>query len=156
MPERKTGRVLCPRCGKPGFMSSRRVESTYYPQFGSVAVSNMQCWCDRHAKNPDDENLAAMYQLWSNKIKGNRYRGEHLIGLTDSLNVPQDFDRGSCYRVIYGKYLQYYFAHYDPKKYQKQMKDYKAGRRKSKPNGRRECKLRINRDLKSVAMKKLA
>jgi hypothetical protein len=116
----------------------------------------MQIWSGRYAKNSDDKKAEAMHQVWSLKVKGNRYRGEHLTGLTDSLNIPQDFDKSSCYRVTYGKYLQYYVAHYDPKKYQKQIKDYKAGRRKSRPNGRRECKLRIKRDLESFAMRKLA
>ena len=115
----------------------------------------MQYWREQHRANPGNGKLAAMHQLWSKKVKGNRYRGEQLTGLTYSLNVTQDFDKRSCYRVTYGKYLQYYVAHYDPKKYQKQMKDYKARRRKSRPNGRRECKLRINRDLKSFVMRKL-
>jgi hypothetical protein len=106
----------------------------------------MQVWCKRHTENPDDKNLAAMHQLWSRRVRGNRYRGEHLIGLIDSLNVRHDFDKRYCYRVIYGKYFQYYFAHYDPKKYQEQMKDYKAETRMSRPNGRRECKLRRGKD----------
>ena len=116
----------------------------------------MQIWSERAAKHPGDKKAEATHQVWSRKVKGERYRGEHITGLTESLNVDPDFDRSSCYRVTYGKYLQYYFAHYDPKKYQEQMKDYKAERRKSKPNGRRECKLRINRDSKSFAMRKLA
>lgn len=116
----------------------------------------MQDWRKRHKANPNDEKAKATYLVWGRKARGYRYRGEHLTGLTGSLNVPQDFDKRSCYRVTYGKYLQYYVAHYDPKKYRKQMEDYKAGRRKSRPNGRRECKLRINRDLKSFAMRKLA
>jgi hypothetical protein len=116
----------------------------------------MQDWRERHRANPDDEKAEATYLALNRKIRGNTYRGEHLIGLTDSLNVPQDFDKRSCYRVTYGKYLQYYVAHYDPKKYQRQKRDYKAGRLKSKPNGRRECKLRIKRDLRSFAMRKLA
>jgi hypothetical protein len=115
----------------------------------------MQIWRKRHMENPDDEKVKATYLVWSQKIRGNRYRGEHLTGLTGSLNVQQDFDKRSCYRVTYEKYLQYYVAHYDPKRYQKQMKDYKAGIRKSRPNGRQECKLRI-RDLKNFAMRKLA
>ena len=127
------------------FKACKWVESTYYPQFESITVKMMQFWSERYAKYPDDKKAKATYQVWSLKVKGNRYRGEHLTGLIDSLNVPHDFDKRSCYRVTYGRYLQYYVAHYDPKKYQIQMEDYKAGRRRSRPNGRRECKLRIKR-----------
>jgi hypothetical protein len=156
MDSQQRRRILCPRCGKYGFVSQRWVESTYYPQFESIAVGMKQFWSERYTKNPGDKKAKATYKVWSLKVKGNRYRGEHLTGLTDSLNVPHDFDKRSCYRVTYGRYLQYYVAHYDPMKYQNQMEDYKAGRRRSRPNGRRECKLRINRDLKSFVMRKLA
>jgi hypothetical protein len=100
------------------------VESAYYPQYSSGAVKMMQIWSERYAKNPDDKKAEATHQVWSLKVKGNRYLGEHLTRLTDSLNIPQDFDKRSCFRVTYGKYLQYYVANYDPKKYQKQIKDY--------------------------------
>jgi hypothetical protein len=42
-------------------------------------------------------------------------------------------------RVLGGKIWRFYFAHYDPKKYQKQMKKYKEGKLKSRPNGRTWC-----------------
>jgi hypothetical protein len=155
MDSQQRRKVLCPRCGKYGFISRRWVKSTYYPQYNSIAVTMMQIWSEKHAKNPDDKKAQATYKVWSVKVKGNRYRGEHKTGLINSANVTQDFDKISCYRITYGKYLQYYVAHYDPEKYEKQMTDYRAGRRKSRPNGRRECKLRINRDLKRFAMRKL-
>ena len=42
-------------------------------------------------------------------------------------------------RVLGGKIWRFYFAHYDPEKYQEQMKKYKEGKLKSRPNGRTWC-----------------
>ena len=59
----------------------------------------MQIWSERAAKHPGDKKAEATHQVWSRKVKGERYRGEHITGLTESLNVDPDFDRSSCYRV---------------------------------------------------------
>jgi len=33
-------------------------------------------------------------------------------------------------------YYYYYVGHYSPEKYEKEMKDFRKGKRKSRPNGR--------------------
>ena len=87
-----------------------------------------------------------MLRAWSSKVRGNRFRGEPKKHLVGSEHQIQNATEKSWYRVSYGKYYQYYIGHYDPDKYRDQMNDYKAGKRKSRPNGRIECKLRKNRD----------
>lgn len=83
------------------------------------------------AKNPDNKYYQARLRDLREKVRGDRYRGRRAI----------EFDKESVYRVSSEKYWHYYIGHYDSKKYQEQLKDYKSGKRKSRPNGRRWCKL---------------
>ena len=48
------------------------------------------------------------------------------------------------FRHTYGPFWHLYIAHYDAEKYKKAMKKYKLGMLKSRPNGRRWCKVRYN------------
>jgi hypothetical protein len=48
------------------------------------------------------------------------------------------------WRVSYGPFWHFYIGHYDAEKYRKGMDDYKEGKLKSRPNGRRWCKIRYN------------
>jgi hypothetical protein len=44
----------------------------------------------------------------------------------------------------YAPFWHLYIGHYDAEKYKKAMEKYKMGRLKSRPNGRRWCKVRYN------------
>jgi hypothetical protein len=46
------------------------------------------------------------------------------------------------WRVAYGPFWHFYIGHYDAEKYKKAMEKYKKGGLKSRPNGRRWCKVR--------------
>ncbi len=47
--------------------------------------------------------------------------------------------------VTYRPVVHPYIGHYDEEKYKKAMAKYKVGKLKSRPNGRRWCKVRYNR-----------
>jgi hypothetical protein len=48
------------------------------------------------------------------------------------------------WRSSYGPFWHLYIGHYDAEKYKKAMEKYKRGKLKSRPNGRRWCKVRYN------------
>jgi hypothetical protein len=92
-------------------------------------------------EDPYDEGNRSRFKDWKSMVKGNVYRDTSEATLPPE-NEKLNPDRESWYRVTYARYWQYYVAHYDPARYKKQMIGYKEGRRRSRPNGRRECKLR--------------
>jgi hypothetical protein len=49
------------------------------------------------------------------------------------------------WRVTYGPFWHLYIGHYDSENYKKGMYDYRKGKLKYRPNGRRWCKVRYNR-----------
>ena len=94
-------------------------------------------------KEPCDSYAQHMVNVRKPFIRGKRYRGKvtkHLIKGSDS-NKNDDFDKEECYRVHTRKYYYFYVGHYDKKLYQEQKKEYESNKRKSKPTGRRWCKL---------------
>jgi hypothetical protein len=105
--------VICPKCGKPGFLTLRWVRSSHY------------CLIEIPHQKPQ----RAMKQI-TNPVVG---KGEEPIKLEER------------FRHTYGPFWHLYIAHYDSKKYKEAMKKYKMGRLKSRPNGRRWCKVRYNR-----------
>jgi hypothetical protein len=93
------------------------------------------------AKDPNNLALKLSLERFKRKVAGKLYREEprkHLVGHDDSENTQ---DKKSLYRVTYGKYTYFYIGHYDKQKYKEQMIKYRAGIIKSRPNGRRWCKL---------------
>jgi hypothetical protein len=95
-------------------------------------------------ENPHDADNSSRLRRWKSVVKGDVYRGpseKHLLSRSaeDERQIPEG---KPWFRVTYGRYWQYYVAHYDPDKYKEQITNYKAGRRRSRPNGRRECKVR--------------
>ena len=93
---------------------------------------------------PHNAGNRSRFKRWQSTVRGNVYRdtSDRYI-LTQASEYEQEIpEEKSWYRVRYGRYWQFYIAHYDPGKYKEQMTDYKEGKRKSRPNGRRECKLR--------------
>ena len=140
MSRKSKRRCLCPRCHKFGFVSGRRVESTYFPKYSSINVIMLEVSRKAMIENPHDASNRSRFNHWKSVVKGNVYRdtseGHLLTRLSeDERQIP---DRKSWFRVTYARYWQYYVTHYDPDKYKEQMIDYKEGRRRSRPNGRRE------------------
>ena len=73
------------------------------------------------------------------KIRGIRFKGDsrrHLQGEFWTEEEEEAYnDRKSNVRIT-KRYYYPYFGHYSPEKYREQMKKYKQGLRKSRPNGR--------------------
>lgn len=140
-------KALCPRCGQFGFVSQRWVTSSYYPKFGSVAVFMKEGREARLAKDPNNPALLASLELSRSRVVGNKFRGrskKHLIVVgqdEDGDNEGNEDDKKTLYKVTYGKYAPFYIGHYDKEKYKEQMDKYRQGMIKSRPNGRRWCKL---------------
>ncbi len=124
------GDFLCPKCREYGFLTKRWVRSSYYPKYASTSCSRLEEEVAELKKNPNDPAQKKYVEYFRALVTGNRYRGEEQNKL---------FDRTACYRVFTRKYFKYYVGHYDKKKYEKQMKQFKAKKRKSQPNGRRWC-----------------
>jgi hypothetical protein len=131
----KRGPLICPKCGKVGFITKRGVRSSYYPQKASVKCYRLEEEEEKLAKDRNDKSARAYVKYFRKWVRGNRYRGdrEHEV-----------IDKQSVYRVSSDKYYHYYIGHYDPDKYREQMIKYRNGERKSRSNGRRWCKLRLS------------
>jgi hypothetical protein len=125
--------VLCPKCGEFGFISGRWVSSSYYPKFASISCNRLEKEEQRLSKNPSSEGQKRWVDYFRNKVRGTIYRGRSRIE-----DIP---DKKSLYRVTYGKYFCFYIGHYDKEKYKEQIIKYHEGKIKSRPNGRRWCKI---------------
>ena len=82
------------------------------------------------------------------EIRGDHYRGHsnyHLVGQDKNGNNDY-FDKQTAYRISSRCYFYDYVGHYSPEKFQEEMKDYKIGRRKSRPNGRIWHKVPVEHD----------
>lgn len=140
----KLTKVLCPKCGQFGRVSNRWVTSSYYPMSVSLSIMMIEYREAQLTKDPNNSALKVSLEAFKRKVAGKLYRGEprkYLFGYDNSENTP---DKKSLYRVTYGKYTYFYIGHYDKQKYKKQMIKYRAGKIKSRPNGRRWCKLSRN------------
>lgn len=103
--------VVCPRCGKLGFLSRRWVRSSHYAISHRTTLHSGE-WV---IMDPFTEKYKVVdYETW--KVK--------------------DGENSGRYRTVTRKYEHLYVGHYDTEKYRKEMVDYKAGKRKSRPNGR--------------------
>ncbi len=71
------------------------------------------------------------------KVRGIRYRGKSRKYISDYVEE----DKKILYRTTSDKYGYFYIGHYDAKIYHQKMKDYKNGKIKWRPNGRRWCKV---------------
>lgn len=139
-------KVLCSRCGQFGFVSQRWITSSYYPKFVSLPIITIEDYEARLAKDPENLVLRVALESLRSRVTGNKYRGrskKHLIDKEiDNKPSSQDIaDKKSLYKVNYGKYAPFYIGHYDKEKYKEQMDRYRQGIIKSRPNGRRWCKL---------------
>jgi hypothetical protein len=126
--------IRCPECGRRGFLGKRWVRASRFPKYASVICERFKELEQKLAENPTDESLQKYVDTFRQKyVRGNYYRG----------NERREFvDWKAVFRVLSDRYYYNYIGHYDPTKYQKQMIDYKNGKRKSRPNGRKWCRLR--------------
>jgi hypothetical protein len=129
---------MCPRCGKQGFLARRWVRSSRYPKYSSFEIYEVEMKKEELAKNPDNKEIQSWLNQFGKGISGNKYWGEIRPKPGPDDRKGQDF-----YRVVTGKYHYDYFGHYDKEKYRQQMVEYKNGRRKSRPNGRKWCKVSV-------------
>jgi hypothetical protein len=53
-------------------------------------------------------------------------------------------------KVLGEKQWHFYMGHYDKEAFRNQMVDYRYSKRKSRPNGRKWCMLKIDRDYKEI------
>jgi hypothetical protein len=108
-----------------------------------MIINEYEWFLQKLKENPSDPYAQHMVNVRKPYIRGKRYRGKstkHLIKANDS-NKKDDFDKKECYRTHTDKYYYFYVGHYDKDLYQKQKKNYEFKIRKSKPTGRRWCKL---------------
>ena len=136
--------VICPSCGKKGFLIKRWVESQYYPQFVSLDVQMLEYYQEQVKKNPNNTLLQFRLKIFQEKVKkGIKYRGpiKKFLIKTEEENTNNKKD---WYRVTYNRYFYYYICHYDKETYNKNMERYRKGELKSRPNGRKCHKLKEN------------
>lgn len=72
----------------------------------------------------------------SDRVTGSKYWGRHPSGRRDPYAELNEETKKTAYHVRTRKYDRLYVGHYDAEKYKKEMVDYRAGKRKSRPNGR--------------------
>jgi hypothetical protein len=135
--------IICPHCGKPGFLAWKWVRSSYYPKYASLIVMRLEEELLKLKENPTDPAQQKYVQWFRDRVRGEKYRektwDKYRVGAN---NQPTPLDGNIVYRVSSSKYKYLYVGHYDADKYQKEKADFKAGKRKSKPSGRRWCYLR--------------
>jgi hypothetical protein len=93
------------------------------------------------AKDPRNLYAAWILERLKTKVTGTKYRGKSRKHISDYVEE----DKKILYRTTSDKYGCVYVGHYDAKIYQQKMKDYKNGKIKWRPNGRRWCKLPTHR-----------
>ena len=135
-------------CGKKGFLSRRWVKSSYYPMYASkrCAFLNML----EYRLSVDPSNATVRYQIGRIRedIRGDHYRGDSKYFLPghDKKEDKEYFDKSTAYRLSSFKFYYDYVGHYSPEKYEKEMNDFRQGKRKSRPNGRIWHKIPVEKD----------
>ena len=123
----------CPRCGKDGFLSRRWVRSSYRPKSFTDLFYILDDAKEALAKHPSETKLLSLIEdltkILDNPDKWNFNRMQEYIMRHPSL------------RAYYGKYQHYYIGHYNAVRCKKEMYDYNKGKRTSRPNGRKWCKV---------------
>jgi hypothetical protein len=134
--------TICPLCGKPGFLAWKWVRSSYYPKYASVNVMMLEEELEKLKDNPDDARQLKRVRWFRDRVKGEKYREKTWDKYRLGHEQPVPLDKKTAYRVRSAKYSHLYIGHHDPLKYEKQKREFEAGKRKSKPSGRRWCYLR--------------
>lgn len=144
----KRDAIICPRCGKKGFKTSRWVKSTYYPVYASEGCDLLRGWEYRLSREPNNVLAEEAIRNLRRIIRGNDYRGHSKYHITghDKKEDKEYFDKSTAYRITSKKYFYDYIGHYSPEKYKTEMKDFRDGKRKSRPNGRIWHKVPVKQD----------
>lgn len=121
------------------------VRSSYYPSYKSELCEELEAIKKKLAQNPENKKLAIYLRSLQERITGSKY---------NNAIKKEELDKGIYYRVGSIKYYHYYVGHYDPEVYKKQMKDYRNHKRKSRPNGRKWCKVPVSNYHLLVAKKR--
>ena len=132
------------------------MSSSYYPKKYSMDIDYLEIYERMISKDPSKANA----EFYGRELKCttiNPYPIDMKVG--DYIRTERKRISGNryaegrkeedAYKVRYKNYY-YYVGHYDAAKYRTQMRDYKSGKRKSRPNGRKECKLPKGTDLSSL------
>jgi hypothetical protein len=81
------------------------------------------------ANDPENKHQQEYVNYWRQIVRGHKYRGK------------EGKKPGETYKVSSRTHWHYYIGHYDHEKYKQQMVNYREGKRKSRPNGRKWCYL---------------
>ena len=136
--------VICPKCGKRGFLTKRWVKgSSYFPKIATFFMFGETI--------PDHVRVYTPTRKFENKEGYDYYEYSCVDKKTGKrLFVNMVIDEGSNVKPkkrllkVIGtkKYIHYYVGHYDAKKYKEQMDRYKKGKLISRPNGRKWCSVK--------------
>lgn len=135
--QRKQALIICPKCDKLGFLSVRWARSSYYPKYVSLKIMLINRDRKDLARDPTNFLAARSFERLKTLVRGTKYRGKSRKHLSDYIEE----DKRLLYRTTSDKYGYFYIGHYDAEIYQQKMKDYKNGKIKWRPNGRRWCKV---------------
>jgi len=171
--------LICPKCNKKGFLTSRWVRSNYFVKHGSDHTLYPEYYFKLKDSNEEipafvkEQTLRNLVHVRVYEYTGrnfihedhyHRYEYAHknetngkistVFIQTDESNTSIKI-RKRLFEILGRKKVHYYIGHYDSKKYQEQMQKYKEGKIKSKPNGRKWCSINASElDLIRYKMKK--
>jgi hypothetical protein len=145
----KGRKYVCPKCGRKGTLTRRWVRSSYRPKSFSWLCDSLdraktQLKAGPNLKNKVIQLVDQKSLTSSNEIPRLMKLGEYVDKMREQISGSKyslDKKDREAYVIRSKKKYYYYIGHYDSDVYQKQMISYKNGKRKSRPNGRRWCKL---------------
>ncbi len=151
---------MCPRCGQNGFLSGRPTRGSYFPKVASVNTMAFESYYTALDKGREispylrqrkeaSEGRVRMFEFTGNLFIDEENNcvyeyasttGPGTLGRRHYVKMPQGSkDKRKKKNFSRGPEIRYYVGHYDPKKYHEKMEQYKEGKIKSKPNGRKWC-----------------
>ena len=133
--------MICPKCGKKGFLTVRWVRSSYYPKYSSPRIILKKLNEIELMKDPSSKIAARSLKILKTVVSGFEYRKPSKRHLCGNVIEEKQQDKRLLFRTLSDKYYHLYIGHYDREKYQQKMKDYKDGKINWRPNGRRWCKV---------------
>ena len=128
--------ISCPVCRKRGFLSKKWVRSSYYPCYKSKLCNELESVKRKLARDPQNKKLHLYMKTFQERVTGIKYN--------KSIR-RENLDKLIHYKVRSIKYYHYYVGHYDSEVYKKCSEDYKNRMRKSRPNGRKWCKVPMSK-----------
>lgn len=129
--------VICPKCGKKGFLTKRWVRgSRYFVKYATALqfTSSFPQDCVRIYEPTGDG-----YNFYEFSCVDKKTGKKLLIDQRKEVGSKAKVNKRVIEVLPTREYTHYYVGHYDPNKYKEQMIRYKKGELKSKPNGRKWC-----------------